>query len=51
MTAAANVTDDYAGDMPWEFNHGGRIERVIVDISGEAYVDLEREAIGMMKRD
>ena len=27
------------------------IDRVVVDVSGEAYLDLEKEAIGMMKRD
>lgn len=47
---SANVTNDYPGDMPWAFN-GGTIERVIVGVSGEAFVDLEKEAIGMMKRD
>lgn len=36
--------------MPWDFNPGGTIERVTVDVSGEPYVDLEREAIAMMKR-
>jgi arylsulfatase A-like enzyme len=49
--SSANVTDDYPGDRPWAFNGGGRIERVVVDVSGEAFVDLEREALGMMKRD
>jgi arylsulfatase len=48
---SGNVTDDYAGEMPWAFDHGGRIERVVVDISGEAYLDLEREAMAMLKRD
>ena len=48
--SAAAVTDDYAGDMPWEFT-GGTIEEAIADVSGEAYLDLELEAIGMMKPD
>jgi len=26
-------------------------ERVIVDVSGEPYLDLEQEALAMMKRD
>jgi arylsulfatase A-like enzyme len=30
---------------------GGTIREVIVDVSGEPYVDLELEALGMMKRD
>ncbi|HEY2332477.1 MAG TPA: arylsulfatase [Acidimicrobiales bacterium] len=37
------VTDDYAGEGPWSFT-GGTIHRVAVDVSGEPYVDLEREA-------
>jgi hypothetical protein len=46
----APVTEDYPGDRPWAFT-GGTIDRVVVDVSGEAYLDLEKEAIGMMKRD
>jgi len=46
----APVTNDYPGDQPWAFS-GGTIKQVVVDVSGEAYVDLEKEAIGMMKRD
>jgi arylsulfatase len=48
---SGNVTDDYPGEMPWAFDGGGTIARVIVDVSGEAYGDLELEAIGMLKRD
>jgi arylsulfatase len=44
------VTDDYPGEMPWEFS-GGDIKQVVVDVSGEPYLDLEKEALGMMKRD
>jgi arylsulfatase len=47
---SGNVTGDYPGELPWAFS-GGTIDRVIVDVSGEAYADLEKEAIGMMKRD
>ena len=47
---SGNVTDDYPGELPWAF-HGGTIVRVIVDVSGEAYVDLEKESMGMMSRD
>ncbi len=46
----APVTEDYPAGRPWEFT-GGTITRVIVDVSDASYVDLEREAIGMMKRD
>jgi arylsulfatase len=37
------VTDDYQGDAPWQFT-GGTIQRIVVDVSGEPYIDLEREA-------
>ena len=46
----APVTDDYPGQQPWAFS-GGTISRVIVDVSGEAYVDFEKEAMAMMERD
>ena len=41
----AGVTDDYPGAEPWRFT-GGTIRRVAVDVSGEPYIDLEREAAG-----
>ncbi len=44
------VTDDYPGDHPHPFT-GGTIKRVAVDVSGEPYVDLEREAQAMMMRE
>ena len=44
------VTGDYPGDGPWAFT-GGTIKRVAVDVSGEPYVDLEREAAAMMARE
>jgi arylsulfatase A-like enzyme len=44
------VTDDYPGIQPWRFT-GGTINRVAVDVSGEPYVDLEREAVAMMARE
>jgi arylsulfatase len=44
------VTQDYAGEAPWTFT-GGTIMRVAVDVSGEPYVDLEREAVAMMARE
>ena len=44
------VTDDYPGQAPWAFT-GGTIRRVAVDVSGEPYVDLEREAMAMMMRE
>lgn len=48
--AGAPVTPDYAGYHPWAFS-GGTIKKVIVDVSGEHYVDLELEAIAAFKRD
>jgi arylsulfatase len=44
------VTDDYPGEAPYAFV-GGTINRVAVDVSGEPYVDLEREAVAMMARE
>ena len=48
--AGAPVTGDYTGDHPWAFT-GGTIRKVVADVSGEAYIDLEMEAIAAMKRD
>ncbi len=42
-SGAEPVADDYAGERPWPFV-GGTIKRVMIDISGEAFVDLAREA-------
>ena len=44
------VTEDYPGEEPWSFR-GGVIKRVAVDVSGEPYLDLEREAMGMLARE
>ena len=44
------VTSDYPGAYPHEFT-GGSINRVAIDVSGEPYVDLEREAVAMMARE
>jgi arylsulfatase len=43
------VTDDYPGAAPHRFT-GGTIKRVAIDVSGEPFVDLEREAAVMMLR-
>ena len=48
--SGAAVTDDYAGEAPYRFT-GGTINRVAVDVSGEPYLDLEREAQAMMSRE
>ena len=44
------VTSDYPGPHPHEFT-GGTINRVAVDVSGEPYIDLEREAAAMLARE
>jgi arylsulfatase len=44
------VTEDYPGDRPWAFT-GGTIKQVIVDVSGEHFVDLEKEAVALMARE
>jgi arylsulfatase len=42
------VTPDY--DPPFEFE-GGEIERVVVDVSGDPYVDHELEVLAWLARD
>jgi arylsulfatase A-like enzyme len=44
------VTPDYPGTPPWAFT-GGTLHRVAVDVSGEPYIDLEREAAAMLSRE
>ena len=44
------VTADYAGKGDFAFT-GGTIRQVIVDVSGEPYVDLEKEAVAIFARD
>jgi len=44
------VSGDYPGDHPYTFT-GGTIKRVAVDVSGDPYVDLEREAQAMLSRE
>ena len=36
------VTDDYPGASPWAFT-GGTLKQVIIDVSGEPFIDLARE--------
>ncbi len=44
------VTDNYPTNGGAPFT-GGRIDRVAIDVSGEPYVDLEREAAAMLARE
>jgi arylsulfatase len=46
----APVTSDYPGSDPWTFT-GGTLHRVAVDVSGEPYLNLEREAQAMLMRE
>jgi arylsulfatase len=45
--SGAPVTGDYEGNHGARFT-GGTIKRVVVDVSGDPYVDLEREAQAML---
>ena len=42
-SGAEPVAHDYAGESPWPFV-GGTIKRVVIDVSGESFVDLAAEA-------
>jgi hypothetical protein len=44
------VTGDYPGSAPYAFS-GGTITEAIVDVSGDQYLDVELEALAMMKRE
>jgi arylsulfatase len=44
------VTDDYPGQSPWAFV-GGTIHKAVIDVSGEPFVDLAREAAAAFARD
>jgi arylsulfatase A-like enzyme len=44
------ITDDYPGKAPHRFT-GGTISQLAIDVSGEAYLDLEREAALMLMRE
>ena len=48
--SGAAVTGDYPGSSPHRFT-GGTIKRVAIDVSGEPYLDLEREAAAMLARE
>jgi arylsulfatase A-like enzyme len=48
-SGAEPVTDDYAGERPWAFT-GGTVKRVLIDVSGEAFIDLAKEAAAAFAR-
>jgi arylsulfatase len=47
---AEPVTDDYPGEARWAFV-GGTIEKAVVDVSGEPFVDLAKEGAAAFARD
>ena len=47
---AEPITDDYPGASPYAFT-GGTIKEAIVDVSGEPFIDVEKEALAMMARE
>ena len=48
-SGAEPVTDDYPGQRPWPFT-GGTVKRVVIDVSGQAFVDLAKEAAAAFAR-
>jgi hypothetical protein len=44
------ITDDYPDTSPWAFV-GGTIKRAVIDVSGEPFIDLAREAAMPFARD
>jgi arylsulfatase len=50
MDRGEPVTDDYPGDAPWPFT-GGTIHKVIVNVSGDPWVDREKEVRAAFARD
>ena len=44
------VTADYDGRPPWTLT-GGTIKRAVVDVSGEAFIDMAREAVAAFARE
>jgi arylsulfatase len=46
--SASPVTPDYTAPFPFT---GGTIDRVIVDVSGEPFLDHEREVMAWIMRD
>ena len=48
--SVTRITDSYPGERPWPFT-GGTLKFVAIDVSGDPYVDLEREAEAMLMRE
>jgi len=50
MDRGEPVTSDYPGDAPWPFT-GGTIHKVIVNVSGDPWIDREKEVQAAFARD
>ncbi|MGE5211410.1 MAG: arylsulfatase, partial [Acidobacteriota bacterium] len=50
MDRGEPVTSDYPGKAPWAFT-GGTLHKVIINVSGEPFVDLEKDYVAMFARD
>jgi arylsulfatase len=50
MDRGEPVTSDYPGDAPWAFT-GGTLHKVIVNVSGDPWVDREKEVQAAFARD
>lgn len=48
-SGAEQITEDYPGERPWPFT-GGELIKVVIDVSGEPFVDLAMEAAEMFSR-
>jgi arylsulfatase A-like enzyme len=46
--AGEAVTDDYPGESPYTFT-GGTLHEVVVNVSGDPYIDVERHAAMLLK--
>jgi arylsulfatase len=49
QSGAEPVTDDYPGQRPWPLT-GGSVIKVVIDVSGEPFIDLAKEAAAMFAR-
>ena len=50
LDRAEPATADYPGESPWAFT-GGTIRKVVVDVSGDPWTDLQKEAEAAFARD
>lgn len=50
MDRGEPVTADYPGTAPWPFT-GGTLHKVVVNVSGDPWVDREKEVAAAFARD